>query len=198
MYEYIQGTLIEATPTKAVIETAGVGFCLLIPFSHFSALPQPGARVTLFASFVVREDSHKLFGFLTRHERDLFESLIEVSGIGPKTALCLIGHMPIDELQAAITGSKTERLCKIPGIGKKTAERLIVEMRDKLKKHEDKSLAAETLDISGESTLSDALSALVHLGYNQAQAQKAIKTACSKMKGEPALAELITLSLRCI
>ena len=200
MYEYIKGTLIEATPSKAIVETGGVGFSILIPFSHFSKLPQIGAPLTLFVSFVVREDAQRLFGFLTRRERDLFENLIEVSGIGPKTALCLIGHMEISDLQIAITQGNIPLICKIPGIGKKTAERLVVEMRDKLKKEGVSSSPLPSLEHLGtsQSVISDAISALMNLGYNNTQAQKAIKTALGKLDEEPQLAALITTALRCI
>jgi holliday junction DNA helicase RuvA len=200
MYEYIKGTLIEAMPSKAIVEAQGVGFSLLIPFNNFSKLPALGSSLTLFTSFVVREDSQKLFGFLTRCQRDLFESLIEVSGIGPKTALCLVGHMEINDLQAAISQSNTQLICKIPGIGKKTAERLVVEMRDKIKKGMGKFSGLHSLEGSGEEqgVVADAISALINLGYNGALAQKAIKSALAKTKGEPELAALITAALRSI
>jgi Holliday junction DNA helicase RuvA len=200
MYEYIKGMLIEATPSRAIIETPGMGFSLLIPFNNFSKLPAIGTSVLLYTTFVVREDSQKLFGFLTRHERDLFESLIEVSGIGPKTALCLVGHMEINDLQSAISQGNTQLICKIPGIGKKTAERLVVEMRDKIKKGIGKSSALHPLEeLNGEQgVVTDALSALINLGYNSAQAQKAIKAALAKTQGEPELAKLITSALRSI
>lgn len=199
MYEYIKGTLIEATLTKATVDVNGLGYCLLIPFNNYSKLPAPGATVTLFASFVVREDSQKLFGFLTRHERDLFESVIEVSGIGPKTGLALVGHMDINDLQAAIRQGNSQVICKIPGIGKKTAERLIIEMRDKIKKGIDHSSSQQFHGIEGEQgVVADAISALINLGYNSAQAQKAVKTAVSKTQGDPELAKLITAALRSI
>lgn len=199
MYEYIKGTLTETTLTKATVDIQGLGYCLLIPFNNYSKLPSLGASVTFYLSFVVREDSQKLYGFLTRHERDLFESLIEVSGIGPKTALCLVGHMEISELQLAISQGNTQAICKIPGIGKKTAERLVVEMRDKVKKRIDSSQTSLTQDPQGETgVIGDALSALINLGYNNAQAQKAIKTAIGKIPGEVELAKLITAALRCI
>jgi holliday junction DNA helicase RuvA len=200
MYEYIKGTLIEATFTKATIDVQGLGYSLLIPFNNYSKLPAIGTTITLYASFVVREDSQKLFGFLTRHERDLFESLIEVSGVGPKTGLSLVGHMEINDLQAAISQGNIQLICKIPGIGKKTAERLIIDMRDKIKKGMDKSSSLHPLTgMEGEKgVVADAISALVNLGYNSAQAQKAIKTAIGKTQGEPELAKLITSALRCI
>ena len=200
MYEYIKGTLIEATPSQAIVETQGIGFCILIPLNIFSKLPAVGNSVTLFTTFVVREDSQKLFGFLTRHERDLFESFIDVSGIGPKTALCLVGHMEINDLQTAISQGNIPLICKIPGIGKKTAERLVVEMRDKIKKGMGKTSNLHSLQDSNEEqgVVADAISAMINLGYNNAQAQKAIKTALSKTQGEPELAKLITAALRSI
>lgn len=200
MYEYLKGTLIEATVSKAIVEVQGIGYHLLIPFNHFSKLPLFGSSVTFYVSFVVREDSQKLYGFLSRQERDLFENLLEVSGIGPKTSLCLVGHMEIRDLQTAISQGNTHLICKIPGIGKKTAERLIVEMRDKMKKSMDQSSAAHPLQSSEEekSAVTDAISALINLGYNNTQAQKAIKSALSKIEGEPELAKLITAALRCM
>jgi holliday junction DNA helicase RuvA len=200
MYEYIKGTLTEANPSKATIEAHGVGYSLLIPLNNFSKLPAIGSQTTLYTSHVVREDSQKLFGFLTRQQRDLFESLIEVSGIGPKTGLCLVGHMEIPELQAAIAQGQTQLICKIPGIGKKTAERLVVEMRDKIKKMAGKVSGLHPLEaLDGEhGVVADAISALVNLGYNLAQSQKAIKSALGKTQGEPELAKLITSALRSI
>src|SRR5690242_7490893 len=118
MYEYIKGTLIEAAISKVVVEVQGIGYSLLIPFNDFSKLPVFGSTLIFYVSFVVREDSQKLYGFLNRSERDLFEDLLEVSGIGPKTSLCLVGHMEIRDLQAAITQGNTQLICKIPGIGK--------------------------------------------------------------------------------
>ncbi len=198
MYEYIKGSLIESTPLRAIVEAHGIGYCLLIPFNNYSKLPAIGCSVVLFTSFVVREDSQKLFGFLTSHERDLFESLVDVSGIGPKTALCLVGHMEINDLQVAISQGDTQLICKIPGIGKKTAERLIVEMRDKVKKGIGASAALPHGSIGEQGVVADAISALINLGYNSAQAQKAIKAALTKTTEEPELGKLITSALRSI
>jgi holliday junction DNA helicase RuvA len=200
MYEYIKGTLVEASLSKAVVEVQGLAYKLLIPFNNFSKLPVLGSTIIFFVSFVVREDSQRLYGFLTRHERDLFENLLEVSGIGPKTSLSLVGHMEIGDLQTAISQGNIQLICKIPGIGKKTAERLIVEMRDRIKKDIDNSTVAPQLQNTEErkGPVADAISALIHLGYHNSQAQKAIKTALSKIEGEPELAKLITAALRCI
>lgn len=198
MYEFIKGTLVEATPSKAIVEAHGVGYCVFIPLNNFSKLPAVGSVLTLFASFVVREDSQKLYGFLTRSERDLFETLIEISGVGPKTALCLLGHAEMDVLQAALSQGDTQMICKIPGIGKKTAERLIMEMRDKIKKGIGATSGLQPLQSLSkeEGVIADAVSALVNLGYNSAQAQKAVKSAMEKSSDKPELARLITAALR--
>ncbi len=190
MYEYIKGTLIETTLTKATVDLNGLGYSLFIPFNNYAKLPKVGTPVTFYLSFVVREDSQRLYGFLTRQERDLFESLIEVSGIGPKTGLALVGHMEIQDLQAAISQGHSQTICKIPGIGKKTAERLIIDMRDKIKKTIDTSIPSGEIGL-----VSDATSALINLGYNSTQAQKAVKAALSKTPDQTNLAQLITSSL---
>lgn len=199
MYEYIKGILIEANLSKVTIETNGVGYSVLIPLNIFSKLPAIGSQTILHISFVVREDSQKLFGFLTRGQRDFFESLIEIAGIGPKTGLCLIGHMEIQELQAAISRGQTQLLCKIPGIGKKTAERLVVEMRDRIKKMTGPSgLYPLEASCDEEGVVADAISALVNLGYNSARAQKAVKAATARTQEPQELAKLITSALRSI
>lgn len=199
MFEYIKGTLTEASPVKITLETHGVGYLLFIPLNNYAKLPKVGSPLTLYVSTVIREDSHKNYGFLTIDQRDLFESLIEVSGIGPKTAIALLGHMEINDLQFAIVQGNSPAICKIPGIGKKTAERLVIELRDKVKKFCDKPSSGQSHSAFGDhGIISDAISALVNLGYNPVQAQKAIKTALGKSEDEPELAKLITRALRCI
>src|ERR1700722_17087164 len=134
MLEYIRGKLAGATAEKATIEIGGLGYRLYIPFSTYTKLPQIGQEVTLFISTLIREDNHRRFGFITQNERDLFEEFIQISGVGPKTALALIGHMELSDLQQAISQKNVTSLCRIPGIGKKTAERLVVELKDRMKK----------------------------------------------------------------
>ncbi len=199
MFEYIKGILTEATPSKVTLETHGVGYLLFIPLNNYTKLPQIGTPLTLFISSVIREDSHKYFGFLTREQRDLFESIIDVSGIGPKTGLTLLGHMEINDLQLAISQGNATLLSKIPGIGKKTAERLIVEMRDKMNKL-NHTLSTHPLasPISEIGIIADAISALIHLGYNPANAQKAVKKVLDTPSPETDLGKLITAALRCI
>jgi holliday junction DNA helicase RuvA len=196
MLEYIRGTLTEAGPLKAVVEINGHGYKLHIPFSNYSKLPALGKEALFYISTVIREDAHKLYGFVTRQERNLFEQFIEVSGIGAKTALSLVGHIDASDLQMAISQANVNLICKVPGVGKKTAERLIIDMRDKFKKTE--GMTADTPHEGGGGVVSDAISALVNLGYQPLLAQNAVKKALSQSKNEPDLAKLITSALRSI
>lgn len=193
MIEYIKGTLTDSSPSHAVLETQGIGYKLAIPLNNYGKLPQQGKEAILFVSTVIREDAHKSYGFVTRTERNFFEKLIEVSGIGPKTALALIGHMELSDLQLAIAQSNVTLLSKVPGIGKKTAERLVVELKDKTQKISEVSIAAPK---GKKDVFSDALSALVNLGYHPLQAQKAVKQVLSESEKEHDLASVITLALR--
>lgn len=199
MFEYIKGTLTETSPLKVTLETHGIGYSLLIPLSTYSKLPQLGKEAVLYVSQVIREDSNKLYGFIHRDDRDLFEKLTNVSGIGPKTALALLGHLDISDLQLAITSTNTTLLCKVPGIGKKTAERLIIEMKDKVLQMSSSKQKTQIADQEPKNHLfSDALQALINLGYHPLQSQKAVKTVLEAHKNEIDLGALITSALRSI
>lgn len=189
MFDYIKATLIESSPLKVTVEAHGIGYRIWVPI-HIK-LPQKGYLVTLYVSPIIREDSHQLFGFLTRLERDFFELLITISGVGPKIALCLMGHLELPDLHAAILQGNAQVLSKTPGIGRKTAERLIIELRDKVK-----NLNLAIPSTNNNQIQSDALSALIHLGYPSIQAQKAIKTVLSQSEKEPDLGQLITSALK--
>ena len=132
MYAYIKGTLTQASASCATVEAAGVGYKLFVPANLFTKLPHLGSEVLLHTSFVVREQSQALYGFIASQERDLFETLMGVTGIGPKLALSLIGHLSLSDLQFAISQGNIAALSKVPGVGKKIAERLVVELRDKV------------------------------------------------------------------
>lgn len=194
MIEYIKGILTESTPLKTVVEVNGIGYKIFTPLSNYSKLPAIGEKVCLFISVVIREDSHKHFGFLTSAERDLFETLIEVSGIGPKTGLALLGHLDATDLQIAISQSDLTSICKVPGIGKKTAERLIVEMRDRIQKN-SAAMPMSSSSKTEPSLAGDALRALINLGYQPLQAQKAIRSVIDEDQGSD-LGKVITLALR--
>ncbi|MBI3237007.1 MAG: Holliday junction branch migration protein RuvA [Chlamydiales bacterium] len=199
MFEYIKGILTQASPIKATVETHGIGYLLFIPLNNYSKLPQIGSPITFYIASVIREDSHKNYGFLTSAERDLFLNLIETSGVGPKMAISLLGHMEIHDLQFAIAQANIAVICKIPGIGKKTAERLIIELKDKLSLSGKKSQVEHPLSSNEEPTLiGDAISALINLGYHPLEAQKAIRTSLKDAATPTDLAKLITSALRCI
>ncbi len=196
MFEYIKGTLIDKDPSKAVVETHGIGYRLKIPLSTYTKLPPSQAPVELYLSHIVREDDEALYAFASKEERDLFELITTVSGIGPKTGLAIIGHIDGAVFQRAIANSDVRLLSKLPGIGKKTAERLIIEMRDKFKSFgKPNKISPSDLHL-GDDLLSDALSALINLGYAPAEAQKAVSAAIETNQEEKDLGRLITFALR--
>lgn len=198
MYAFIRGTLIQANPLYAVLEARGIGFKIQIPSSTFSHLQEVGQEIQLFTSFVVREQFQGLYGFLQEEERDLFETLIEISGIGPKTALSLIGNLPLEQLHDVILTDNAAALSKVPGIGKKTAERLLVELRNKLEtffKRTPSHYALTTPADPKNQKMQDGIKALVTLGYTYTASQKAIKKALQGSE-DIELGSLITHALK--
>lgn len=197
MYAYIKGTLSHATTSQATVETQGIGYLISIPASVYARLPQVGHEVHFHTTLVVREASQALYGFLTPHDRDCFETLLGVTGVGPKLAMSIIGHLAISDLQTAVANGDIPLLCRIPGIGRKTAERLLIEMRDKVP-----ALVAEsghaptTLKDPRAQTIRDAMSALINLGYSHAIAQKAIKNGLRDLPDSVDLSTLITVALK--
>ena len=171
MIAQIRGKLLVKHPNQAVVETGGVGYDVTISVPTFSDLPAVGSEVALHIHTHVREDVIALYGFLRPSEKLLFEKLITVSGIGPKLAVTILSGMAADEMVGAIRGNDVARLTRIPGIGKKTAERMVLELRDKLPETSPTTAAAvPTLGATEE----DVLSALVNLGYQRAAAEKAL------------------------
>jgi Holliday junction DNA helicase RuvA len=169
MIAHLRGKLLFKHPNQAVVETGGVGYDVTISVPTFSDLPGPGSEVALHIHTHVREDQIALYGFLRPAEKLLFEKLITVSGIGPKLAITILSGMPADAMVGAIRGNDIARLTRIPGIGKKTAERMVLELRDKLPQVGPASAPA----ISPLSAIEeDVLSALVNLGYQRAVAEK--------------------------
>jgi holliday junction DNA helicase RuvA len=173
MIAHLRGRLITKHPNQAVVEAGGVGYDVTITVPTFSELPGSGAEVALHIHTHVREDAIALFGFLRTHEKQLFERLIAVSGIGPKLAVTILSGMPADEMVGAIRGNDIARLTRIPGIGRKTAERMVLELRDKLDDFGVAPAAAEAVTPVAE----DVLSALVNLGYQRTAAERALATA---------------------
>ncbi|WP_295646144.1 Holliday junction branch migration protein RuvA [uncultured Methylibium sp.] len=166
----LTGLLADKSPPQILLDVNGVGYELDVPMSSFFNLPAVGERVTLLTHFVVREDAQVLFGFLTPGERDTFRQLIRISGVGPRTALSLLSGLSVGDLAQAVTAQDASRLVKVPGIGKKTAERLLLELKGKL---------GADLGPAGGAPASDAqadiLQALVALGYSEREAQAAVK-----------------------
>ncbi len=174
MIAHLRGRLISKHPNQAIVEAAGVGYDVTISVPTFSELPGTGNEVALHVHTHVREDAIALFGFLRLEEKQLFEKLITVSGIGPKLAITILSGMATADMVGAIRANDYARLTKIPGIGKKTAERMCVELRDKLEGF------GETTTLKTVSGMEeDVISALTNLGYQRAQAEKAVERAVS-------------------
>jgi Holliday junction DNA helicase RuvA len=169
MIAHLRGRLIAKHPNQAIVEASGVGYDVNISVPTFSQLPALGTEIAFHVHTHVREDSIALFGFLRPAEKQLFERLICVSGIGPKLAITILSGMPADEMVGAIRGNDVARLTRIPGIGKKTAERMILELRDKLQDFGAPLVAAPTSPIE-----EDVLSALINLGYQRPAAERAL------------------------
>ncbi|MGZ4817321.1 MAG: Holliday junction branch migration protein RuvA [Terriglobales bacterium] len=172
MIAHLRGKLIAKHPNQAIVETGGVGYDVTITVPTFSDLPASGHEVALYIHTHVREDAIALFGFLRAEEKQLFEKLISVSGIGPKLAITILSGMPTADMVSAIRGNDVARLTRIPGIGKKTAERMVLELRDKLE-----GFGAAPAVATATPAEEDVLSALVNLGYQRAAAERAVAAA---------------------
>jgi holliday junction DNA helicase RuvA len=178
MIAHLRGKLLAKHPNQAIVETGGVGYDVTISIPTFSELPAAGSEVALHIHTHVREDLIALYGFLRTAEKQLFERLITVSGIGPKLAITILSGMPANEMVSAIRGNDVARLTRIPGIGKKTAERMVLELRDKLPGAGEEAGAPVALSGLEE----DVLSALVNLGYQRPAAEKALAAAARNGK----------------
>ena len=178
MISFLQGKLAEVLPTQVVIDVNGVGYEMLIPLSSFDKLPQPGSQVKLLTHLAVRDDAHVLYGFMTEIERDLFRLLIRhVSGIGPKIALNVLSGTSPASFRAAVANGDVKVLSGISGVGKKTAERIVVELKDKLGDEAAFDSANGTPISADEQKVSDAASALIALGSKPKDAQEAVRGA---------------------
>src|ERR1700691_4758112 len=178
MIAHLRGRLFSKQPGQAIVEAGGVGYDVTISVPTFTALPREGAEVALFIHTHVREDALSLFGFMDRNEKRLFERLITVSGVGPKLAVTILSGLDPERTVAAIRGQDHATLTLIPGVGKKLAERLVVELKEK---PEDPAAATPARQPAGPAA-DDVLSALVNLGYQRPAAQKAIEKAIEKEK----------------
>jgi len=172
MIAHLRGKLISKHPNQAIVEAGGVGYDIAISVPTFSELPSVGSDVALHIHTHVREDAIALFGFLRADEKQLFEKLITVSGIGPKLAITILSGMPTSDMVGAIRANDHARLTRIPGIGKKTAERMCVELRDKLE-----GFGAQQAVAAVSAVEQDVISALTNLGYQRTLAEKAVERA---------------------
>lgn len=183
----LAGTVIEKTPPLILLDVSGVGYEVSVPMSTFCNLPAEGGKVVLLTHLIVREDAHLLFGFATAGERNVFRALLKVSGIGPRIALAILSGMKAEDVVAAVENQQSSLLTRIPGIGKKTAERLVLELKGKLL-----GLVPTGLQTATSSTTNDVLSALIALGYSEKEAQAAVKG----LDPDTSVSEGIRLSLK--
>jgi Holliday junction DNA helicase RuvA len=192
MITFLNGKLVEALPTQVVVEVNGVGYEALIPLSSYEKLPAPGGPVKLLTQLIVREDAHTLYGFMTGAERDLFRLLINsVSGIGPKTALNILSGMNVVTFRGAVAGGDVKSLSQISGVGKKIAERIVVELRDKIGAAGALEAASARHSLSpDDQKTNDATLALMALGFKQIEAHDAVR-ATQALLGAAATVEQI-------
>ena len=197
MITFLKGTLEHALPTKVVVEVNGVGYELLIPLSSFEKLPDLGKAVVLKTQLVVREDSQTLYGFATEDERDMFKMIQSVSGIGPRLALNVLSGMAVDSFKLAVGSGDVKRLSSINGIGKKTAERMVLELKDKVDHlHGDLPTALGQVPGDLDKSISDTVAALEALGSKSAEAQKAAQAAKAMLGDQASVEELVRAALK--
>ncbi len=197
MYAYVSGPLADKKPTEAIVEAGGVGYRLLIPASSYEKLPAVGQTAKLVTTFVVRDDALTLYGFATDAERTAFETLIAVSGVGPKLALAALSAMSPSELRDTVVGGDAAMLTRVPGIGKRTAERLVVELRDKFAGLDGLEPAgALGGDGAAAEARADARAGLEALGLSRAEAERRLRKVLRAHGGSPSAEDLIRLALR--
>lgn len=184
MIAHLRGTLLEKHPNQVIVEVGGVGYDVTIPVSAYTSLPEKGSEVRLHIHTHVREDALVLFGFVSPADKALFEKLITVSGVGPKLAVTALGGLTAPDLAAAIRAGSVEQLTRIPGVGKKTAERLVLELRDKLELLAGPARAAKAAGGTGfNAAEEDVISALANFGASRAAAEAAVTKARSASEG---------------
>src|SRR6266436_715321 len=193
MITFLDGRLVNALPTQAIVDVGGVGYEVFIPLSSYDKLPPPGQPIRILTHLAVREDAHVLYGFMTAAERDLFRLLVNnVSGIGPKLALAVLSGMSVNSFKVAVVNSDVASLSKISGLGKKTAERIVLELKDKLGVEAASAVHAATPE---QEQANEAVLALIALGYKQIDAHKAVRELQEKGEARPA-EELVKLALK--
>ncbi len=198
MIAFLEGRLVEALPTQVVVEVHGVGYEVFIPLSSFDKLPAPGQPVRLLTHLAVREDAHVLYGFATAAERDLFRLLVNhVSGIGPKLALNILSGMSPATFRGAVAAGDVKALSRISGVGRKTAERLVVELRDRVGAAGTWEAASEQRALSPtEQRLNDAVLALIALDFKPPEAHEAVRAAQALLGPDATVEELVRAALK--
>lgn len=199
MITFIEGILEEKNPTRVVVNVGGVGYEIFIPMCCYENLPAAGQRCRLLVHDHIREDQHSLFGFLTHDERAAFEMMMSVSGIGARLALSALSCLSVRDIKTAILNSDVKTLSSISGVGKKTAERMLVELRDRVGKEFEGIPAAESTSgafYGDNQTAADAALAMVSLGYKPADARRMIQAAMDKLGDAASVEELVRFTLR--
>jgi Holliday junction DNA helicase RuvA len=198
MISFLHGKLVDALPTQIVVDVNGVGYEILIPLSSFDKLPPPGQPVKLLTQLIVREDAHTLYGFMTVTERDLFRLLIHsVSGIGPKTALNILSGMNAVAFRGAVANGDVKSLSQISGVGKKTAERIVVELREKIGAAGALEAASAKHGLSSDDQkTNDATLALMALGFKQVEAHDAVRAAQTMLGAAATVEQLVRACLK--
>ena len=195
MIAYIRGTLVEKDPTRAVIEAGGVGYELLVPLSTYEKLPRTGSEAKLLVHHCVREDDEILFGFRAEDEKAMFTRLTSVSGVGPKIALAILSGSSIAELAMSIAGGDAKRISAIKGVGKKTAEKICVELKDKVSEFAFSGCGADGEDAVATQIAKDAVSALRALGFNEETSSKMVADVLAKHTDVESVETVIKLAL---
>ena len=197
MIAYIKGILAEKDPTKVIIEAAGVGYEIIIPLSTYETLPREGAEAKLLTYHCVREDDEILFGFASEREKEMFAKLTSVSGVGPKIAISILSGSSLGELALAISTSDAKRIASIKGVGKKTAEKICVELRDKISALEAASFERGGSAAGAETAvLRDAVAALRALGFNEETSSKMVTDVLAKDPSVDSVEKIIRLALK--
>jgi len=198
MITFLNGRLTSALPTQAIIDVGGVGYEILIPLSSYDKLPAPGQPVHILTHLHVREDAHVLYGFMTAAERDLFRLLVNhVSGIGPKLSLAVLSGMTVSNFKSAVVNADITSLSKISGLGKKTAERIVLELKDKLGVVAAwEAASAAHAPTAEQSQANEAVLALIALGYKQVDAHKVVRESQEKERNIKTAEELVKVALK--
>jgi Holliday junction DNA helicase RuvA len=198
MINYLHGKLIDALPTQVTVEVHGVGYEVLIPLSSFDKLPAPGGEIKLLTHLAIREDAHVLYGFMTSAEREMFRLLVNtVSGIGPKIALNVLSGMNVTALRGAVANGDVKALSQISGVGKKTAERIVVELKDKIGAAGAwEAMSAQRALSPADQLINDAVLALMALGFKQIEAHDTVRAAQAALGAQATVEDLVRACLK--